>query len=327
MEKRCRYPVPRLIAKGDEEHQVKESYKIYTKLEFTFINHKAGKLKSIPNASDFPTSRKSHRGLARNDYRRHVPILGSIMCSTFLVHNKSHQKDSISNKLTLHPTQNMIDHASRIQSLEFEIAKLESQLQALRNDLAAARSDTSSNASTAETTQQLRFGSRGSGESSATALDDGSFSDMYGAEILSALAQPVGESPDQWPLGREEYKRYGRQLIMPEIGLPGQLRLKSAKVLIVGVGGLGCPAAMYLAGAGVGTLALVDGDEVEESNLHRQVLHTSGRVGMSKVNSAIEGLREYVDVLSTDEILWKADLHAKIKSAGELRAIQATPRA
>jgi molybdopterin/thiamine biosynthesis adenylyltransferase len=74
----------------------------------------------------------------------------------------------------------------------------------------------------------------------------------------------------------------------------GQLKLRSARVLIVGAGGLGCPAALYLAGAGVGTLGLVDGDTVESSNLHRQVLHRSKNVGKFKVDSAIEYLRESV---------------------------------
>ena len=102
----------------------------------------------------------------------------------------------------------------------------------------------------------------------------------------------------RWPLAQEEYKRYGRQLIMADIGLEGQLRLKAAKVLIVGAGGLGCPAAAYLAGAGVGTLGLVDGDTVEVSNLHRQIAHSSARIGMSKVQSACEYLRAYVDLAS-----------------------------
>lgn len=74
----------------------------------------------------------------------------------------------------------------------------------------------------------------------------------------------------------------------------GQLKLRDAKVLIVGAGGLGCPAALYLAGAGVGTLGLVDGDTVESSNLHRQVLHRSKNVGKLKVDSAIEYLKEWV---------------------------------
>jgi adenylyltransferase/sulfurtransferase len=75
----------------------------------------------------------------------------------------------------------------------------------------------------------------------------------------------------------------------------GQLKLRSAKVLLVGAGGLGCPAAQYLAGAGVGTIGLIDGDTVEVSNLHRQVLHRTQNVGKYKVDSAIESLREYVN--------------------------------
>lgn len=73
----------------------------------------------------------------------------------------------------------------------------------------------------------------------------------------------------------------------------GQVRLKYARVLLVGVGGLGCPAAAYLAGAGVGTIGLVDHDTVEVSNLHRQILHSTAGVGMGKVDSAIKSLRRY----------------------------------
>ncbi|GAM86552.1 hypothetical protein ANO11243_045660 [Dothideomycetidae sp. 11243] len=96
----------------------------------------------------------------------------------------------------------------------------------------------------------------------------------------------------QWPLSPDEYRRYGRQLIMSEVGLEGQLKLKSSRVLVVGAGGLGCPAATYLAGAGVGTLGLIDGDTVESSNLHRQIAHATSRVGMTKVSSAISYLRD-----------------------------------
>lgn len=70
-------------------------------------------------------------------------------------------------------------------------------------------------------------------------------------------------------LTHEEYPRYGRQLIMKEIGLEGQQKLKSSKVLIIGAGGLGSPAILYLAGAGIGTIGTVDADVVDESNLHR----------------------------------------------------------
>ena len=76
--------------------------------------------------------------------------------------------------------------------------------------------------------------------------------------------------------------------------LTGQLRLKQAKVLIVGAGGLGCPAAAYIAGAGIGTIGLVDGDTVEISNLHRQILHSTAKVGRKKVDSAIELLKSYL---------------------------------
>jgi hypothetical protein len=113
----------------------------------------------------------------------------------------------------------------------------------------------------------------------------------------TGMTRTKSSTQGRWPLADEEYKRYGRQLILPEIGLHGQMRLKNAKVLVVGVGGLGCPAAAYLAGAGVGTLGLMDGDTVEVSNLHRQIVHGIDRVGMSKVDSAVKFLSSYVAVL------------------------------
>ncbi|KAI9928417.1 Urmylation protein [Aspergillus wentii] len=113
-----------------------------------------------------------------------------------------------------------------------------------------------------------------------------------GQHSTNSASSENGTKKRDWPLLDDEYRRYGRQMIVPQLGLQGQLRLRSAKVLIVGAGGLGCPAAQYLAGAGVGTLGLVDGDTVEFSNLHRQVLHRSKNVGKFKVDSAIEYLQE-----------------------------------
>ncbi|HUR19703.1 MAG TPA: molybdopterin-synthase adenylyltransferase MoeB [Vicinamibacterales bacterium] len=85
--------------------------------------------------------------------------------------------------------------------------------------------------------------------------------------------------------------RYARQVLLPELGRAGQQRLLDARVLIVGLGGLGSPAAMYLAAAGVGTLGLVDFDVVDETNLHRQIIHGTADVGRSKMTSAVETLR------------------------------------
>src|SRR5215217_6274488 len=98
----------------------------------------------------------------------------------------------------------------------------------------------------------------------------------------------------------EQKERYGRHLLLPEVGLEGQAKLLDAKVLLLGAGGLGAPTALYLAAAGVGTLGIVDDDEVDLSNLQRQVIHTTDRIGTPKVDSAettIHALNPDVDVV------------------------------
>jgi len=97
---------------------------------------------------------------------------------------------------------------------------------------------------------------------------------------LPPLVEPASE------LTPEEIRRYSRHLIIPDVAMAGQKRMKNAKVLCVGAGGLGSPALMYLAAAGVGTLGIIDFDTVDESNLQRQVLHSMASIGMPKTESA-----------------------------------------
>lgn len=94
----------------------------------------------------------------------------------------------------------------------------------------------------------------------------------------------------QSTFSNDEVQRYSRQLILPEIGMDGQRKLKSASVLIVGAGGLGCPASQYLAAAGIGRIGLMDADVVEMSNLHRQILHRENGIGTPKTESVIQSL-------------------------------------
>ena len=104
--------------------------------------------------------------------------------------------------------------------------------------------------------------------------------------------QPLVQSPNgEVNLSNEEISRYSRHLIMPEVALDGQKKLKNAKVLTIGAGGLGSPLAMYLAAAGVGTIGIVDFDVVDESNLQRQIIHGTSDVGKPKMESAKETLK------------------------------------
>ena len=93
------------------------------------------------------------------------------------------------------------------------------------------------------------------------------------------------------PLSRDELERYHRNALVPQVGLVGQQRIRAARILLIGAGGLGAPAALYLAAAGVGTIGLIDDDDVDVSNLQRQVIHTSAAVGRPKVDSAAAAIR------------------------------------
>jgi molybdopterin/thiamine biosynthesis adenylyltransferase/rhodanese-related sulfurtransferase len=111
-------------------------------------------------------------------------------------------------------------------------------------------------------------------------------------------------------LTNEEISRYSRHLILPEVGMEGQQKLKAAKVLCVGTGGLGAPLALYLAAAGVGTLGLVDFDTVDASNLQRQVIHSTATVGKLKVDSAelmLKGLNPNLNVIKHNVMLTSAN--------------------
>ncbi|WP_222113090.1 ThiF family adenylyltransferase, partial [Gordonia paraffinivorans] len=103
---------------------------------------------------------------------------------------------------------------------------------------------------------------------------------------LPPLVEPAAE------LSNEEVARYSRHLIIPDVGMDGQKRLKNAKVLVIGAGGLGSPTLLYLAAAGVGTIGIVEFDIVDESNLQRQVIHGQSDIGRPKAESARDSILE-----------------------------------
>ncbi len=125
--------------------------------------------------------------------------------------------------------------------------------------------------------------------------------------MTTAVLDPVAALPK---LSNEEIARYSRHLILPEVGYEGQQKLKAAKVLCVGTGGLGAPLSLYLAAAGIGTLGLVDFDTVDASNLQRQVIHSTATVGMLKVDSAelmLKGLNPNLNVVKYNTMLTSAN--------------------
>ncbi len=125
--------------------------------------------------------------------------------------------------------------------------------------------------------------------------------------MSTATLDPIAALPK---LTNEEVARYSRHLILPEVGYEGQQKLKAARVLCVGTGGLGAPLSLYLAAAGVGTLGLVDFDTVDASNLQRQVIHSTKTVGMLKVDSAeimLKGLNPNLNVIKYNTMLTSAN--------------------
>lgn len=114
------------------------------------------------------------------------------------------------------------------------------------------------------------------------------------------------------PLSDEEVERYARHIVLPEVGGPGQNRLKASSVLVIGAGGLGAPLLLYLAAAGIGRIGIVDHDTVSLSNLQRQVIHATGRVGVAKTESAAQQIaainphvvvEQYRERISTENAL------------------------
>jgi molybdopterin/thiamine biosynthesis adenylyltransferase/rhodanese-related sulfurtransferase len=124
------------------------------------------------------------------------------------------------------------------------------------------------------------------------------------------MATTIDIAPQTATLSNDEILRYSRHLIMPEVGMEGQLKIKNAKVLCVGAGGLGSPLALYLGAAGVGTLGIVDFDVVDYTNLQRQIIHTTADVGRKKLDSAadkIKAINPFVNIRKIDDRLSSAN--------------------
>ncbi len=124
------------------------------------------------------------------------------------------------------------------------------------------------------------------------------------------MATTIDITPQAATLNNEEILRYSRHLIMPEVGMEGQLKIKAAKVLCIGAGGLGSPLALYLGAAGVGTLGIVDFDVVDYTNLQRQIIHSTADVGRKKLDSAADKLKSinpFINIKKIDTRLSSAN--------------------
>src|SRR5205814_928303 len=129
---------------------------------------------------------------------------------------------------------------------------------------------------------------------------------LEGNETISIVPSIAGGAvgiveTDTAALSNEELARYSRHLILPEVGLEGQLKLKQAKVALIGAGGLGAPLGLYLAAAGVGRIGMVDFDAVDASNLQRQVIHGTKDIGRKKLDSAADRMFDINPNLKIDK--------------------------
>ena len=159
-----------------------------------------------------------------------------------------------------------------------------------------------------DTDQRVLLYCRSGNRSARAALD---LASEIGYENVASISGGILEWQEQGlpvveaeGLDREQRMRYSRHTLLPEVGVEGQVKMLNSKVLLIGAGGLGSPTALYLAAAGIGTLGIVDDDVVDESNLQRQVIHTTERVGMPKTESAriqIEALNPDVKVVEYRE--------------------------
>src|ERR1700747_3542986 len=117
---------------------------------------------------------------------------------------------------------------------------------------------------------------------------------------MATKTQTLNDKPAVTGLSKEEILRYSRHLIMPEVGMQGQLKLKNAKVLMIGAGGLGAPLGLYLSAAGIGRIGVVDFDVVDFTNLQRQVIHGTKDVGRPKLDSAADTMLDINPYLEID---------------------------
>src|SRR6266566_2314664 len=131
---------------------------------------------------------------------------------------------------------------------------------------------------------------------------------MNNCDVRTALAD----------LGDEQLLRYSRHILLPEVDVAGQQKLLAARVLVIGLGGLGSPAAIYLASSGVGQLVVVDDDKVDFTNLQRQIVHTTATVGMAKTDSAVKALRALnpdIEITAINRRLDETALRTQVRQA------------